>query len=235
VQITKCGTYRGNGISYVVSTDLPVDTAQCLYFENVNAVQVECNGHEANSIWLLRANDFSIRNCVMHGTSRAGGDLRNFEVSNSSGVTVDNVDIIAEISRFVTVQQSRFSNSRIHNGIFQVVVASGVAVSGNSFTNESGATLIANQSMLTFSGGSGNSAILNTIDGGWSGGGASNGANTGILIGSFGGVPESGLTVRSNTIRNVQNRGIVCVGAPPNSVIEDNSIINTGFGLIFGC
>ena len=99
--------------------------------------------------------------------------------------------------------------------------------SGQSFANVDHSTNVTFEhntlSAIVLSGGSNNRVLQNTIDGGYDGSGRQVGQDDGVIL-----IDEANDTIQGNVIRNVFDAGIEGIDAVTNSLIANNTIVNTG-------
>jgi hypothetical protein len=148
-----------------------------------------------------------------------------------SGVYLDcgGHSIMSTNANSTTVFANGTSNLTITNCVIQVgnpgslydasaiglLNCQGTLVTGNVLTG-----IISN-------GGSNNSFLNNTIDGGWDG-------NLSDVVGSQQGVylsQESNDVIQGNTIKNVTNYGVAGFGTVTNTIVDNNTIVNAPSGI----
>ena len=172
------------------------------------SAQLDCQGHDVSSISVTAAQGFSIRHCVMHGTTAAPtGSLQNLSVIGGSRVTVDSSDVLGQV--FVKgCQGCTFSNDSF------TYPSVGYATSGSDVSCE-----------LCLDSGLGNTVTQSIIDGGWMGA-AQQPVDDGIGLSN-----EANVVLQGNTIRNVFDAGIEATASlgPVTAAVQGNTITNTGF------
>ncbi len=212
--IAGCAELSGSG-SYTLPADIPHPAYPCLSFTDGGSGQLDCAGHDLGSLSLANIQNFTVRNCLMHGSVTNGTQRTGLNVRNAMAIVVDASDV---------------------QGFLAVQSCVACIFSNNTFALPLGVG--AESSVVVLFEGQNNQVVRNTVDGGWDGNVATwgkQGADDGILIQN-----EANILIEDNVVRRVYDAGIEAttypqtMAVPVTATIRNNRIDHAGFTGIGG-
>jgi len=191
--------------TYTLDADLSSSLSACLTISNVTAVTIDCGGHSISSIGPMPNGGYALT------------------IKGSSSVTVQSCTFLGSISIDAS-RESRIVHNRIV-GSYTQNASSSTTFADNTVTFDPSKP--AASGIVALFSGSGNTVEDNRLDGAWDGDASHwgrQGSDDGVQL-----TNESGDVVQRNSIQNVYDAGIEGIGVLNNTLIANNTIINSGY------
>ncbi len=203
--IAACGTYTGPG-PFTVDGDVKAAGTGCVRFENTAGVTLDCQAHDLGAVTLFNVQNFTLTNCQVHL-----GITHTVEVLNSTGVTLDNLDVVGQV--FVnSSNQTVLRNSRFRMPGSFVVPGGFVSCEVCLYTGQN------------------NVLSGSTVDGGWDGNVTTTygkqGVDDAVLLNA-----QTNIAIVGNVLTNAFDAGIepATSDVPLTAIVRDNTITHVGY------